>query len=82
VQGAVSEVRKMNGRVGQAITRIAALGIVACSMASAAEPREVHIDVGSSHAPLIATAQVEDYRAAPIDLLTPAATGDFPMLRC
>ena len=44
------------------MTRLAALGIaalVACSVAGAAEPREVNIHVGSSRAPLIATAQVD-----------------------
>lgn len=65
--------------------RIVAFGIavfVACSAAGAAELREVHVDVGSSDAsPLIVTARIEDYRAAPIDLLKPAATADSPMTR-
>lgn len=74
----------MIGGVGQSRMRILALGIaalIACSTAHAIEPREVHIDIGSSAAPLIATVHVEDYRAAPLDLLTPAATGDSRMTR-
>jgi hypothetical protein len=64
--------------------RILALGIAAlitCSNARAIEPREVHVDIGSSDAPLIATVHVEDYRAAPLDLLKPAASGDSRMTR-
>lgn len=66
------------------MTRIAAVTIAAlgaCSVARAAEPRDVHIDVGSGRASLIATAQVEDYRAAPVDLLTRPVTGDSQMTR-
>src|SRR5688572_9513564 len=74
----------MFGRVGLAKTRIVALGITAltaCFTAHGAELREARIDVGSSSAPLIATVHVEDYRAAPIDLLAPVATADAPMTR-
>jgi hypothetical protein len=72
------------------MTRIVAFGIavfVACSAAGAAQPittsnlKEVHIDVGPADAPFIVTARVEDSRAAPIDLLKPAATADSPMVR-
>lgn len=76
--------RAMVERLGLASTRIAALGMTAlavCFSAYAAEPREVHIDVGSSSAPLIATVHVDDYRAAPFDLLTPVAAGDPSMTR-
>lgn len=68
----------------RAVARIVAFGIaaiVACSAAGAAEIREVHINVTSSDAPFIVTARVEDYRAAPIDLLKPAAPADGPMTR-
>jgi hypothetical protein len=74
----------MNGRVGSALRSIVALGVAALAAffaAHAAEPRQVHIDVGSTSAPLIATVHVEDYRKASIDLLAPAATGDSPMTR-
>jgi hypothetical protein len=49
--------------------------------ASAAEPRELHINVGSSGAPLVATVHVEDYSATPIDLFAPAAKDDSPLTR-
>ncbi|WP_129780717.1 hypothetical protein [Peristeroidobacter soli] len=65
------------GRVGLAM--IAALAV--CSAARAAVPKEVHINLGSNTAPLMATVRVEDYRAAPLDLLTPVATGDSQMIR-
>jgi len=67
-----------------AMTRIVSLGIAAlasCSIATASELREVRVDVGSSGAPLIATAHVEDYRSAPIDLSTPVANGDARIIR-
>lgn len=70
--------------MGRAMTRIVAFGIavfVACSAVGAAEPRDVHINVSSSEASFIVTARVEDYRAAPIDLLAPVATADTPMTR-
>lgn len=66
------------------VVHTVALGIaalVAGSAAGATEPRDVHINVGSSRAPLMATVRVEDYRAAPIDLLTSAATADSLMTR-
>jgi hypothetical protein len=55
--------------------------LAACSAADAVERRQVHVDVGSGGASLIASATVEDYRAAPIDLLTPAVPGDPQMTR-
>jgi hypothetical protein len=70
--------------MGLAMVRIAAVGIAAftaCSAAGAAELREVTIDFGPSDIPMIATARVEDYRAAPLDLLAPAATDDSAMTR-
>jgi CubicO group peptidase (beta-lactamase class C family) len=42
---------------------------------------KVHIDVGSSDAPLVVTAHVEDYRVAPLDVLAPATAGDSAMTR-
>jgi hypothetical protein len=74
----------MVGRLTSGMMRIVALGITAlaaCSAAGAAELREVHIDIGSSRAPLVATVHVEDYRAAPLDLLKPAAASDSQMTR-
>jgi hypothetical protein len=66
------------------MTRIALLGIAAlaaCAIATASEFREVHVDVGSKDVPLIATAQIKDYRSAPLDLSTPVASGDSQITR-
>lgn len=76
--------RTMFGRLGPSMARVVALAVTALAAAPsarAAELKEVHIDVGSSGAPLVATVHVEDYRAAPLDLLTPAATHDSSMTR-
>jgi hypothetical protein len=76
--------RTMFGRLGPSMARVVALAVTALAAgptARAAELKEVHIDVGSSGAPLVATVHVEDYRTAPLDLLTPAATHDSSMTR-
>ncbi|MFC4314342.1 hypothetical protein ACFPN2_35080 [Steroidobacter flavus] len=69
--------RTMIGRVGLALLAAFAVG----SAAQAGEPREARINLGSSSAPLMATVEVEDYRSAPLDLLTPVVTGDSQMTR-
>lgn len=74
----------MIARVGSVAVRMVALGVTAfvtCNSAGAAEAKGLHIGVGSNDAPLILTVRVEDYRAAPLDLLTPAASGDSLMTR-